>query len=71
MTGIDSSPAVVCTPEEVTAEWLSAALGTEVRSARTEATTFGTTPTVFFRASRPFSISSTSACGSSLTHLWE
>ena len=37
MTGIDSSPAVVCTPEEVTAEWLSAALGTEVRSARTEA----------------------------------
>lgn len=36
MTSIDSSPTVVCTPEEVTAGWLSNALGTEVRSVRTE-----------------------------------
>lgn len=37
MTSIDSSSAVVTTPEEVTADWLSRALGTPVRSARTEA----------------------------------
>lgn len=37
MTSIDSSPGVVCTPEDVTTDWLSEALGTEVRSVRTEA----------------------------------
>lgn len=37
MTSIQSGPAIVCTPEEVTAEWLSVALDTPVRSARIEA----------------------------------
>ena len=36
MTSVASNPQVVCTPEEVTAPWLSQALGTEVRSVRTE-----------------------------------
>ncbi|MBB1019266.1 aminoglycoside phosphotransferase family protein [Dietzia sp. DQ11-71] len=36
MTSVDSSAAVVCTPEEVTADWLAQALGTEIRSVRTE-----------------------------------
>lgn len=36
MTSIESSPAVASTPEEITAEWLTSALGTEVRSVRTE-----------------------------------
>ncbi|EFV92536.1 hypothetical protein ES5_05545 [Dietzia cinnamea P4] len=36
MTSVASSPQVVCTPEEVTAPWLSEALGTEVRSVHTE-----------------------------------
>ena len=36
MTSVASNPQVVCTPEEVTAPWLSDALGTEVRSVRTE-----------------------------------
>ncbi|MDX2357124.1 aminoglycoside phosphotransferase family protein [Dietzia sp. PP-33] len=36
MTSVESDPAVVCAPEEVTADWLSRALGTRVRSVRTE-----------------------------------
>ncbi|MCT2139947.1 phosphotransferase family protein [Dietzia cinnamea] len=36
MTSVASNPRVACTPEEVTAPWLSEALGTEVRSVRTE-----------------------------------
>ena len=36
MISSTSSAPVVCTPEEVTAEWLSQAVGTEVRSVRTE-----------------------------------
>lgn len=36
MTSTNTHPAVVCTPDEVTAEWLSSALGTVVRSVRTE-----------------------------------
>lgn len=36
MTSIDPRSAVVSTPEEVSAEWLSTVLGTEIRSVRTE-----------------------------------
>ena len=36
MSSVASNPRVVCTPDEVTASWLSEVLGTEVRSARTE-----------------------------------
>lgn len=36
MTSTASSPIVITTPEEVTAEWLSETLDTEVRSVRTE-----------------------------------
>ena len=36
MTALAPNPHVICSPEEVTVPWLSAALGTEVRSVRTE-----------------------------------
>lgn len=36
MTSLAPNPHVICSPEEVTAQWLTVALGTEVRSVRSE-----------------------------------